>query len=121
MAYEIEKHDGYFEVRVSGETSKSEVLQVVRLLERQDPRKEVPDLWLIAEECQIPFHDFSKIAQAIGHLLPRGVIGSRTAIVAANAFHQAQLGMYPAEATNLPFPIRVFGSHEDAVAWIKSS
>ena len=121
MPYEIEKKDSFFEVRVSGETSKFEVLAIIRELERRDPVKKFPDLWLVAGESQLSFHDFGEIARAIGRILPRGADGSKTAIVAADAFQKAQLEMYPPEASShLPFEIRVFSCRDEAVGWIKS-
>ena len=55
MGYEIEKKKGFFEVRVLGNTSKSEILEIIRELDRSDPGKHFPDLWIIAEESQVPF------------------------------------------------------------------
>lgn len=120
MAYEIEKQDGYFEVRVSGETSRYEVLEIIRELHTRDCGKKFPDLWLMAEESQVPFAHFSEIAQAIGRLLPVDAVGEKTAIVAADEFHMAQFEMYRSEASHLPFPIRVFLSRDEAVAWLTS-
>jgi hypothetical protein len=120
MAYELEKKDGFFEVRVSGATSKTEILTIIRELDRMDRGKQFPDLWLVAEESQIPFLHFGEIAAEIHKLLPRDSVGNKTAIVAAGDFHKAQLDMYRAEASILPFEIRVFRSQAEAVAWIKS-
>jgi hypothetical protein len=120
MAYQIEKKDGFFEVRISGETSKYEILEVIRELDRRDRGKKFPDLWLVAEESQVPLVHFSEIAQGIRSLLPRDAVGNKTAIVAAGEFHKAQLEMYRDEASILPFEIRVFRSRDEAVEWIMS-
>jgi len=120
MAYQIEKKDGFFEVRISGETSKYEILEVIRELDRRDRGKKFPDLWLVAGESQVPLVHFSEIAQGIRSLLPRDAVGNKTAIVAAGEFHKAQLEMYQSEASILPFEIRVFRSRDEAVEWIMS-
>jgi len=119
MPYEIEKKESFFEVRVTGETSKHEILRIIRELARLDRGKNLPDLWLVASESQVPFVQFADIAQAIRSLLPREALGNKTAIVAADAFHEAQLDLYRSEATMLPFPVRVFRSRDEAVEWIK--
>lgn len=120
MAYQIEMKDGFFEVRISGETSKYEVLDVIQELDRRDRGKKFPDLWLVAAESQVPFLHFSEIAQAIRSLLPRDAVGNKTAIVAEGEFLRAQMELYRSEASILPFEIRVFGSRDEAVEWIKS-
>lgn len=121
MAYEIEKKDRYIEVRVSGETSVWEVLRIIHELHRQDPGKRLPDLWRVAAESQVPFVHLSTIAHAVISLLPRGAPGNRSAILAATAFQAAQLRMYEAEASILPFPVRVFVSEDEALAWLNGS
>ena len=120
MAYQIEKKDVFFEVHISGETSKDEVLEVIRELDRKDPGKKYPDLWLIAEESQIPYVHFIEVVQGIQSLLPPGSVGNKTAIVAAGEFYKAQLEMYRSVASILPFEIRVFRSRDEAVKWIMS-
>jgi hypothetical protein len=120
MAYQIEKKEGFFEVRISGETSKSEILEVIRELDRRDRGKKFPDLWLVAEESQVPFMHFSEIAQGVRSLLPRDFVGNKTAIVAAGEFQKAQFELYRLEASILPFEIRVFRFRDEAVKWIMS-
>lgn len=44
MAYQIEEKEGFFEVHISGETSKYEILDVIRELDRRDQGKKFPDL-----------------------------------------------------------------------------
>ncbi len=120
MSYQIEKKDGFYEVNVSGETSKQEVIGIIWELSRLDRGKQLPDLWLISRESQVPFVYFADIAEAVRKLLPRGSAGNKSAIVAADALHEAQLQMYSQEASVLPFPVRVFRSRDEAVEWIKS-
>jgi hypothetical protein len=120
MPYKIQEIDGYVEVSVWGETSKWEVLEVIRELQRRDTRKEVSDLWLLSKECMVPFTEFSEIAEAVKSLCTSGMIGSKSAIVAEDELQRAQLEMYRAEAAILPFEVRVFRSRDDAVQWLKS-
>ncbi len=120
MAYEIEKKEDFFEVCVSGNTSRFEVMEIIWELDRRDRGKHFPDLWIIAEKSQVPFVYFREIAETIRSLLPSDAIGNKTAIVAAGEFHKAQLEMYRSEASILPFEIRVFLSRDEAVKWIKN-
>jgi|GEM_PF-1116825 len=120
MSYQIEKMDGFFEVRVTGETSKDEVLEIIRELDRLDRGKKFPDLWIIDRESKIPLMHFGEIAQGIRDLFPRGAVGNKTAMVADGEFHKAQLEMYRADASILPFEIRVFESRAKAVKWLTS-
>jgi hypothetical protein len=120
MAYQIEKKENFFEVHVSGTTSKSEIMEIIRELDSKDRGKHFPDLWIIAEESQIPFVYFREIAEEILSLFPRDAIGNKTAMVAAGEFHKAQLETYRSEASILPFEIRVFLTRDEAVEWIKN-
>jgi len=120
MAYQIEEKEGFFEVRISEETSKDEILNIIRELDRRDRGKKLPDLWLIAEESQVPFVEFSEIAKGIRKLLPHDAPGNKTAIVVAGELQKAEMELYRSEASILPFEIRVFRSRDEAVKWIKS-
>jgi hypothetical protein len=120
MPYQIEMKDGFFEVSVTGETSKQEILGIIRELSCLDRGKQRPDLWHFSRESQLPFVYFADIAEGTGKMLPRGSSGSKTAIVAVDAFQEAQLGMYRSEASFLPFPIRVFQSRDKAIEWIRT-
>jgi hypothetical protein len=121
MSYKIQEIDGYVEVSVWGETSKWEVLEIIRELQRRDPCKKVSDLWIVSGECMVPFTELSEIADAVKSLCTPNMIGSKSAVVAANELQRMQLEMYRAEAAMLPFEIGVFKSREDAVQWLKSS
>ena len=118
MPYAIEKKARYLEIRVWGETSKHEVIAIIAELDAKDRGKTLPDLWLVAGESQVPFWDYRDIAESALSLLPAGAKGNKTAVVAANIFHKAQLNMYREEAAILPFPVRVFGSRDEAEAWL---
>ena len=107
-------------MRISGETSKYEILAVIWELARRDPGKKFPDLWHVAGECQIPFVHLSEIAQGVRSLLPRDAVGNKTAIVAASESQKAEIEWYRSEASILPFEIRVFRSRDAAVEWIMS-
>jgi hypothetical protein len=118
MSYEIEKHADFLEVRVFGHTSKLEILRILWELRSQCPRKDMPDVWHIARESQVPFVHFAEIAAAVMKLLPPRTFGCKSAIVAPDAFSEAQIAMYCSEASFLPFPTRVFRSREDAIQWL---
>ena len=120
MPYRIRTRDGFFEVRVWGETSTHEILNAVKELDRKDRGKKLPDLWIFAAESQLPFDQHAEIAKAIRSLCPPGMVGNRTAMVADGEFQKAQLEVYRSEASILPFPIRVFGSEDEAVEWLKN-
>ena len=118
MAYQIENMAGFVEVRVSGETSKGEILAAIGDLHLNDREKAVPDLWIVAQESQVAFIYFSEIAQTVQRLLPRGTVRSRSALVAAGAFQHAQFELYRAEASFLPFEIGIFHSRDEAIEWL---
>jgi hypothetical protein len=120
MAHRIEDIGGILEVKVWGDTSKQDLLAIIMELQRRDPGKKCMDLWMIDSDCIIPFSEFHRIVEGIHSLCPPGMVGSRSAIVAFDSFQQAQLEMYRAEASILPFEMRVFGSRADAVEWLRS-
>jgi hypothetical protein len=118
MAYQIEKKDGFFEIRITGATSKYEIFEVIKELDRLDHGKKFPDLWVIARESKVPLMHLAEIAQGIRALLPRDAAGNKSALIADGEFHKAQLEMYRADAAILPFEIRVFDSYAKAVKWL---
>jgi hypothetical protein len=118
MAYQIEVKAGYVEVRLSGTTSKDEVCHVLRELARRDPRKEIPDLWIVSPESQVPLVHFADIAQEVGRLVRPDAVCRKSAIVAFGEFHKAQLEMYRFDAAFLPFETRVFLYREEALKWL---
>ena len=119
MAYKIEAKDGYVEVQVTGRTTKHEIIEILRELSRRDPRKETPDLWLVESESQVPLADFIEIALAVGKLLPPGIVGARSALVAADHFQMAEMQMYRLESSFLPFELGVFHTQAEALAWLR--
>ncbi len=74
MGYEIEKQDGFYEVRLSGNGSKSIVLKAVGALMLRDPRKKYPDLWILAPEFQVPYVEFSVIIGALAYVFTKSLI-----------------------------------------------
>jgi len=119
MAYDIQEQDGFFEVRVSGETVPQEILGAVMELRRRDPKKQRGDLWQFSEASQLTFIDFQGMVEAIHHLCTPGMAGGRSAFVSDDEFLRAQAELYRAEASVLPFEFRVFASRDEAVRWLK--
>ena len=118
MACEIHERTGYFEVRVLAGTSRLEILGAVVELNRRDQAKQMCDLWLFSKDVALSYADFADTVEAIRRLCPPGMKGNRCAIVGGDAFQQAQLELYRAEAARLPFEIRVFGDEATAVRWL---
>ena len=121
MAYQVRDLGGIIEVSVTGETSKEEVMRAVHELQRRDPEKRCADLWLVASECMLPFHEFHQIAESILSLCTPGMTGNRSAIVADGEFQAALMEMYQGEAAILPYEIGVFRCREKALAWLRSA
>lgn len=118
MAHEIETHEEFLEVSLSGQTSKYEILQIIGELARRDPGKELADLWILATDSQVPLPDLIEIAETIKKRLPPESRGRKTAFVATDAFQKAQLQLYVAEASVLGLDMRIFPSRDEAVTWI---
>ncbi len=121
MEYKIEKKETFFEINVSGEVSIFDILAIVEKLAGKDPGKHYPDLWIIAQEVEIPYSQFRSVAKSIEKLFVTPPISDKTAIVAADYFQKAQLDMYRQEASNLPLDIQIFTSRDNAIAWINNT
>jgi hypothetical protein len=121
MAYRIQESDGFVEVHVWGKTSKWELLDAVHRLRSRDPRKEIGDLWVIAEESMVPLDAFPEIVAAIARFCFSGIACARSAIVAGGPFHKTLLDFYGVEARVLPFEVGVFTSRDEAIAWLNDS
>jgi hypothetical protein len=121
MGYTIEKLDGYLEVRLSGNGSKLVLFKVIAELMRKDPKKKYPDLWIVDQEFQVPYGEYSGIAKALSHVFTKSLVPNKTAIVADNDFQKAQIELYGLELSRcLSINIRAFLTIEEAVAWIKT-
>jgi hypothetical protein len=120
MGYEIDQRDGFFEITLSGDPTKFEILNAFAELVRRDPQKRYPDIWIVAPEVRIPYMDYSQIAGAIASVHTKPTILKKSAIVAADAFQKAQLELFREEMSSLPLDLQVFQSRDEAVAWIKS-
>ena len=120
MAHRIEKTEDLIEVHLWGDAHLTEVLTVLRKLHALTPRKEISDLWLIAEEYVVPWATFSTIVKAVTHLLGRDMVMAKSAIVVANEFQVAQASMYQEAAHHLPFKVGVFRNRDAAVQWLKT-
>jgi hypothetical protein len=121
MAYEIEKQDDFFEVRLSGEGSKAVIFMAVAALMRRDPRKKHPDLWTLSPEFQVPYVEFGAIARALAYVFKPSLVSKTTAVVVANHFQHAQLDLYRLEVCrHIPVNLRIFRSRDAAIAWVKN-
>lgn len=118
MPYRIEKKDGYVEVLLDGNFTAMEILKAVKMLSKEDPRKEMPDLWVIPEGHLVSANWHTIIVKGIQKLCPPDIVGRRSAVVASNEFYKAIVGMYCCEAESLPYNIRVFTSREAAEQWL---
>ena len=122
MGYEIEKQEGYYEIRLFGKGSTFEILKAVAELIRRDPRKKYPDIWIVAPEFQVPYVAYHGIVAALARVFTKFLISKRTAFVASDdAFQKAQLDIYQQEVCSvLPVDARVFLSRDEAIDWIKN-
>ena len=120
MPYSIEEQDDFFEVALNGKSSAWEVLEIIHALRDRDPRKERCDLWVFASDYSVPISSFSHIAGDVENLCKEGFVGNKTAVVPGNLLQRAAMFLYKREAENLPFPIKVFSSRDDAVEWLAS-
>ncbi|MCF7849188.1 MAG: hypothetical protein K9M45_10075 [Kiritimatiellales bacterium] len=121
MGYEIEKREGFFEIRLFGDVSKFEVLTALAQLVRRDPQKKYPDVWVTTPEVQVSLTEYPWIVKMIARIfIIRRPISKKTAIIASGDFQKAQFDLYRKEASVLPADIGVFRSRDEAIAWIKS-
>lgn len=118
MAYQIEQLADFIEIRLSGATSKQEILQILGELKLRDPDKQQADLWIADDASQIAFHHFSEIVQASRAILPDAPVQSKSALVATGSFQEAEFEMYRMEAESLPLDIGIFRSREAAINWL---
>ena len=118
MPYKIEHKGGYVEVSLSGDPCQYELLEVLRQLRQRDPRKETPDLWVVADETVFPVEWHQPIAATVKGLCRKDMVGARSAIVAPDRLHKAQLEMYRHQARHLPFELQIFTCRDEAGEWL---
>lgn len=118
MPYKIQRNDEWVEIRLWGETAKDEILKIIHEINRQDPKKELSDVWIVDKESMVPFFAFREIAESVQLICEPGMAGTKSAIVAGDEFHRAQIEMFQAEAKILPYPIGVFATRDEAIEWI---
>ncbi len=122
MGYEIEKQDGFYEVRLSGNGTKATIFKAVFELMRKDPRKRYPDLWVVSPEFQIPYVEYGGIVSVLSYVFTPLLISRKSAFVSLGCdFQRAQLEIYRQEvATRLQVDARVFNTREEAIAWFSA-
>ena len=106
MPFEIERGEDIVEVTVSGTPTRWELLEAFRELQQEDPRKEMPEVWTLAENTVFPIEWHTPAADAVKKLCPSGMVGARSAVVACDRLQKAQIELYAQEARRLPFEIR---------------
>lgn len=120
MAYSIQMEDGFVEVKLWGKTSIWEVLSALGDLRKNDPHKQISDLWNFASECVIPFVAFPTIVLAVLRIVPRDKSGRRSALVVTDEIQMAEAAIYLREAHILPFELKAFLSRDSAIEWLKA-
>jgi hypothetical protein len=120
MAFRIEKVEDFIEVHLWGNADESEVVAILRKLNEMAPHREISDLWLLSEECVVPWDVFLTIVKEVGRLLSPDMIAKKSAIVVASHFQMAQAELYLEEAKRLPYETGVFMTREEAVRWLKA-
>ncbi len=119
MPYQIERQPHFVEIHLSGSVSHWDVLGIIHQLHKGDPRKEIPDLWILDPDCDFSFHSFPPIVQGILKLASRHIKnGCRSALLAADEFQRVKMDLYCAEAAVLPYEIRTFTARDEAVSWL---
>lgn len=120
MPYKIIDEDPVVEVHVTGDATTAEVLEALRKLQENDPRKERSDLWHFASESVLPYDVFPMIVESIKRACTRDMVGRPSAIVTSDKMLSATLDIYKqeAKASKVPFEIRVFTDRETALKWL---
>jgi hypothetical protein len=120
MTYNIREKTGFVEVNATGNISYWDLLKIVHDLYKRDPKKEIPDLWVLDENFDFPLCSYSPLIQGILKLASRCGIkrGCESATLAADEFQRIKVAMYCTEASALPYDIQAFTSRETAVAWL---
>ena len=112
----LRKKPDFFEVNISGPTSKYEMVEALGLLIRKNPGKTRPDLWTFSEETTMSLEIFSAVSESLSYATPHPV-EPRSALLAANDFQKAQLLLFLPAVKHLPFEIDVFTSRDEALRW----
>ncbi len=121
MPHEIKQKERFVEIHVTGRMSHWDILKIVHELQKSDPHKEKPDLWVLEPELDLPLHSFPRIVQGILTLVARHAVkGCKSAILAADEFQRMKVELYCFEATSLPYKIRSFTSRQKATDWLLS-
>jgi hypothetical protein len=118
MGHEIQRRDGFIEVRLLGDVTKFEILLIIAKLSLMDPGKRCPDLWVLGPDVQIPYARVKGISDAIGFAFAAPPKSRKTCIVVSDEFQREQCELYRQEAAALPLDMRIYLSYDDAVAWM---
>jgi hypothetical protein len=120
VPFRIEKKEDFIEVHLWGNSHESEVVEILWKVHEMAPRKEISDLWLLSEDCVVPWGVFPALVKQVGRLVSPDFIGSKSAIVVVNHFQMAQAKLYLEEAKGLPYETGVFMTREEALRWLKT-
>ena len=122
MTSEIVYKEAHVEVHASGQASQWDLLKLIYQLQKNDPKKKTPDLWVLAEDFELSLYSFPPVIQGVLALIMRNKIkrGAKSAILAVNQFQKAKANIYCEEAASLPFPLQAFTNRDEAMEWLLS-
>ncbi len=118
MPYELLDQEDYIEVRLWGDVTKWEIIKAIGAVRIATPRKDRPDVWVLAEEVFIPFPDYGVIVDKALGWIPLRLKGARSALVVADAMQYELARVYCDELRFCPYEVAVFHSKEEALQWV---
>lgn len=117
----IKQDEGYLEVNIHSGFSKFDMLKIFGRLALLDPKKSLPDMWVLHDGAMLPFQDMKGIAEVVSKGLPKNPKGSKSAIVVTDEFQRAQVELYIQETNVLNLEMRIFEDTGEAVDWLLSA
>ena len=121
MSHCILEKAEYTEVTLTGPAKKWEIMKLIFELQRKDPNKERPCIWLLDRHIEFPAHAPPLILQGILNLVVRNTLksGAKTALVSANHKQHESIVLFCTHATRrLPYPMKAFETTEEAFRWL---
>lgn len=118
--FEIIRHTQYHEIVIEDELTLDMFREIMGVLIRAERFPEMHALWVLGPGTLPPaFHHFEDMVGLLEKIYARRPPDKRVALAVPGPFVRSVAEMFLAQAARLPVQPKIFGSVDDARAWVE--
>ncbi len=121
-AYKIVTKPDYIEVIIEKDVDKEDIIATFYALNETKGFREKNYLWYIKDNVRpLNYNDTHYIIKMIKSISPANAPETKHAFVCESTFVRVASKLFIKDASILPFVIKVFNDHDQAVQWLRDS